>query len=117
MQYINELDVNSKLRYLEKIKKIGGQCPYELLYDKQLTFPPFSQFDITDYLIYKVSFYTKKQFKNYKSLEAYNQFKCKWVHNVRSKAIGGYFVVRGEVCYFSILYLFLKFCSIFMPVH
>lgn len=100
MQYVNELNVDSKLRYLEKIQKIGGQCPYEIHYDMKLTFPPLSHVDITDYLIYRVSSYTKKQFKNYKSLESYNQFKCNWVHNVRSKAVGDYFVIRGDVCNF-----------------
>lgn len=99
MQYIDELDVNAKLRYLDKIKKIGGRCPYQMQYDKQVTFPPVSLVDITEYLIHGVSAYTKQQFRNYKSLESYNQFKCKWVHNVRTKAIGEYSVVLGEVCY------------------
>ena len=53
--------------------------------------------DIVAYLVLQTSFLTTKQFKAYKSLEAYNQFVSGWVKDVWAWSVKGRIVVTGEV--------------------
>ena len=60
-------------------------------------FPPVEASDLVAYLVLQTNFITAKQFKAYKSLEAYNQFVCGWVKDVYSWKIAGQFVTTGRV--------------------
>ena len=61
------LEKNVKSRYLEKISlvRIGANLDPECL-------PPIEATDLLCYLVMDTSFYTKEQFKAFKSMEAYN---------------------------------------------
>ena len=75
-------------RYLEKISIIGGQDPYVIPDVEWSTnpdmFPSLSYIDIVNYLVLGSSpFYSMVEFKNYKSLEAYDRFLSGWVQKVQ----------------------------------
>lgn len=73
-EYVKSLDAHVKLRYLKKISVLGIDpqvVPCEQFSADIL--PPIEATDIVSYLIFETSFYTKEQFKAYKSLEAFNQ--------------------------------------------
>ena len=59
--------------------------------------PPIEQSDLFGYLVPQTSYYTKDQFKNYKSLEAYNQVVSGFVASVSGKIISGKYVVAAKV--------------------
>ena len=73
-EYAASLESHVKLRYLKKISILGvdpgsisneqfhGQCVLQI-----------EQSDLFCCLVLQSSYYTKEQYKNYKSLEAYNQ--------------------------------------------
>ena len=96
--YADNLSNEAKTRYREKIGVIGGLdpfggCPGEPCKE----FPPVEASDLVAYLVLQTNFITAKQFKAYKSLEAYNQFVCGWVKDVYSWKIAGQFVTTGQV--------------------
>ena len=70
-EYCAKLDDNVKRRYVEKIAEIGV---YRVtIPDQQFDtecLPPIEAMDLLSYLVLETSFYTKEQFKAYKSLEA-----------------------------------------------
>ena len=71
--YCKSLDGNVKWRYLEKVAVIAVDpitIPDEHFSSGFL--PPVEATDLLSYLVLETSFYTKQQFKAYKSLEAYN---------------------------------------------
>ena len=51
------------------------------------------------YLVLQTSFLTTKQYKAYKSLEAYNQFVNGWVKDVQAWSKEGGIIVTGRVSY------------------
>ena len=53
--------------------------------------------DLVSYLVLTTSYYTKEQFKAYKSLQAYNQMVSGFVTNVRGRVVKGNYVVLGSV--------------------
>ena len=53
--------------------------------------------DLLSYLVLETSFYTNKQFKAFKSLEAFNQMVSGFVTSVVGKVIAGKYVVRARV--------------------
>ena len=53
--------------------------------------------DLLSYLVLQTSFATVKQFKAHKSMEAYNQFVCGWVKDVKAWNVSGKSVVTGKV--------------------
>ena len=55
------------------------------------------QSDLFSYLVLMTSFYTNDQFRNYKSLEAYNQVVSGFVASVKGKIIAGKHVVVAKV--------------------
>ena len=73
-EYARSLDAHIMRRYLEKISVIGvdpATLPSEQFLPQCL--PPIEETDLLSYLVLDTSFYTKQQFKAYKSLEAFNQ--------------------------------------------
>ena len=53
--------------------------------------------DLLCYLVMDTSFYTKEEFKAFKSMEAYNQMVSVFITSVQSKIICDKFVVVGKV--------------------
>ena len=96
--YAKNLEKNVKSRYLEKISLvridpatlIGANLDPECL-------PPIEATDLLCYLVMDTSFYTKEQFKAFKSMEAYNQMVSGFITSVQGKIICDKFVVVGKV--------------------
>lgn len=87
-KYYQTLSDGMKLRYDEKIKKCGGIDPYTIQ-EKDLSrdrkdFPEITELDIANHMLYSVSPFTKRSFKNFKSTEAYSYFESGFVLNVGS---------------------------------
>ena len=59
--------------------------------------PPIESTDLLCYLVLETSFYTQKQFKAFRSLEAYNQMVSGFVYNVQGHMIASKFVVLAKV--------------------
>ncbi|XP_015762500.1 PREDICTED: probable helicase with zinc finger domain [Acropora digitifera] len=73
-EYAKALDKQVKRRYLEKISVVGVDpvsIPSEQFDPECL--PQIESTDLLGYLVLETSFYTRQQFKAYKSLEAFNQ--------------------------------------------
>ena len=72
--YVRRLESHVKQRYLEKISlvRINPATLIDAELDPQCL-PPIEATDLLCYLVINTSYYTKKQFKAFKSLEAYNQ--------------------------------------------
>ena len=86
--YASSLESHVKVRNLKKIKKIGIDplsIPCEEFDPECL--PPVEQSDLFSYLVLTTSHYTNDQFKNYKSLEAYNPVVSGFVAFVRGKIL------------------------------
>ena len=97
-EYATSLESHVKLRYLQKISVVGIDpinIPCEQFHPECL--PPIEQSDLFGYLVLQTSYYTSDQFKNYKSLEAYNQVVSGFVASVRGKIISGKYVVVAKV--------------------
>ena len=58
--------------------------------------PPVESADILCYLVLETSFYTKEKFKNFRSLEAFNQLVSGFVTSVQGHKICNKFVVLAE---------------------
>ena len=87
-KYATSLESHVKQRYLQKIEKIGVDpvnIPDEELDPECL--PPIEQSDLFSFLVLETSYYTNDQFKNYKSLEAYNQVVSGFVASVKGKLV------------------------------
>ena len=97
--YAENLRKEAKTRYSEKKEVIGGLdpfggCPGEPQCEE---IPPMEARDLVAYLVIQTNFITAKQFKTYKSLEAYNQFVCGWVKDVYLWKKARKFVTAGRV--------------------
>ena len=57
--------------------------------------PPVDACDLVSYLVLQTSFVTAKQFKARKGLEAYNQFVCGWVKEVKTRKVAGKYLTTG----------------------
>ena len=87
--YVKGLGTRVKERYLAKISLIGVE---------PASIPPIEVSDLLGYLVLETSHYTRKEFKAYKSLNAYNQMVSGFVQSVRGKMIcDKYYVVVGKV--------------------
>lgn len=89
--YFYALDLNSRKRYIEKVKLCEGIDPY-VLSTKDLTnelanYPPVQFPDISNYLVLQTSFCMTKQMKAWKSMDSYNFFVCGWVKDVGVKVL------------------------------
>ncbi len=95
--YANKLEPHVKKRYSQKISCVGidpmlipeKTCDSECL-------PPVESVDLLSFLVLETSYYTKKQFKAFRSLEAYNQLVSGFVSSVKGHKIGNHFIVLGE---------------------
>ena len=63
--------------------------------------PSIEATDLVSYLLLETRYYTKQQFKCYKSLEAYNLMVSGFVTSVQDKIIAGKHVVVGKVHHFQ----------------
>lgn len=73
LEYARALDKQGKRRYLETISVVGVDpvsIPCEQFDPECL--PHIEATDLLGYLVLETSFYTRQQFKAYKSLEAFN---------------------------------------------
>ena len=70
--------------YIEKLQLISGLDPFcpSSLGKQSSILSPVDTSDIVLHFVLQTSFATAKQFKAYKSMEAYNQFFCGWVKDV-----------------------------------
>ena len=59
--------------------------------------PPIEATDLLSYLVLETSFYTKQQFKTYKSLEAYNFMVSGFITSIQGCIVSGKHVVAGKV--------------------
>lgn len=99
----SNLSGENKHRYDEKVLKCGGLDPYSIK-SKDLSldpkdFPDISMFDITNYMIHKVSPFTKNFYDNYKGTEAYVFFESGFVLSLGCKRNGKFAIVKGTVSY------------------
>ena len=104
-EYAVKLPENAKRRYQQKTSHVGldpfalfeSQAAASATGAKPGTLPPVDGSDIVSYLVLQTSFVTAKQFKAHKSMEAYNQFVCGWVKDVRSWSAASKCIVTGKV--------------------
>lgn len=100
---MNKLEGDVLDRYLNKIQLCDGLDPFEFfnktyVSDNRLEdAPPIDAFDVSYYLTEGTSFYTGKQFKAHKSLEAYKFFEAGKVHNVVTKFLAEKTIVLAKV--------------------
>ena len=96
--YGESLEGKTKRRYVDKISVIGVD-PFVIPWQKYSPecLPPVEACDILSYLILETSFYTKEQFKNFKSLLAYNQMVSGFVTSVLGHIIRERYVVLAKV--------------------
>ena len=84
--YGKNLESHVRERYLKKISVVGvdpAAIPSEQFSSECL--PPIEVSDLLSYLVLETSYYTNKQFKAFKSLEAYNQMVSGFVASVQGK--------------------------------
>ena len=97
--YAEKLSREAKDRYLDKISTLGGVDPFSgvAIGDVCRTTPSVDACDLVSYLVLKTSFMTATQFQARKGLEAYNQFVCGWVKDVKTKKVSGKYLTCGRV--------------------
>ena len=96
--YVNSLDSVIKARYLKKISCIGVD-PFLISgknYDPECL-PSIESIDLVSYLVLETSYYTKEQFKAFKSLQAYNQMVSGFIQSVEGHLIANKHVILGKV--------------------
>ena len=97
-EYANKLEPKVKKRYLEKISVIG--IDPVLIEGKNFEpdcLPPVESTDLLFYLVLETSYYTKQQFKAFRSLQAYNQMVSGFIASVQGHIIKDNFVVLAKV--------------------
>jgi len=97
-EYAKSLESRVKERYSQKVSIIGVD-PASITAEQfsPECLPPVEISDLLSYLVLETSFYTNKQFKAFKSLEAFNQMLSGFVTSVVGKVITGKYVVRASV--------------------
>lgn len=96
--YANRLENNVKQRYLEKISAIGiDQVLKEGQNFEPDCLPPVESTDLLFYLVLETSFYTKRQFKAFRSLQAYNQMVSGFISSVQGHIINNNFIVFAHM--------------------
>lgn len=97
-EYPKKLENRVKRRYIKKISVIG--IDPATLWNAKLDpecLPSIEATDLPSYLVLDTSFYTAKQFKAFKSLEACNQIVSGFITSVQGKVIAGKYVVLAKV--------------------
>ena len=96
--YGKRLEPHVKCRYLEKIAAIGTDPVFYV--DANLDpecLPPIEAIDVFSYLVLSTSYYTLQQFRNFKSLQAYNQMISGFITSVQGKVFGDNVLITGKV--------------------
>ena len=102
-EYAKNLEGHVKERYApegyaQKISVVGvdpASLPSKRFDLENL--PPIESTDLLSYLVLETSYYTKEQFKAFKSLEAFNQMVSGFVTSVQGIMVSGKFVVQAKV--------------------
>ena len=97
-EYAEKLDGNVKKRYVEKISDVGVD-PL-LIPDHKLDpecLPPIEASDLLSYLVLDTSYYTNKQFKAFRSLQAYNQMVSGFISSVQGTVLQKKYVIVAKV--------------------
>ena len=97
--YAEKLSREAKDRYLDKISTLGGVDPFSgvAIGDVCRTMLSVDACDLVPYLVLKTSFMTATQFQARKGLEAYNQFVCGWVKDVKTRKVSGKYLTCGRI--------------------
>ena len=96
--YDNKLEPKVKKRYLEKISAIG--IDPVLIEGKNFEpdcLPLEESTDLLFYLVSETGYYTKQQFKAFRSLQAYNQMVSGFISSVQGHIVKDNFVVIAKV--------------------
>lgn len=96
--YGESLESHTKRRYVEKIFVIGID-PFIIPQQKYTPecLPPVESCDLLSYLVLETSFYTKEQFKNIRSLLAYNHMVSGVITSVLRQITSDKYVVLARV--------------------
>ena len=97
-EYANSLESHVRKRYIEKISVIGVDplfIPEEKLTTECL--PPVEAADLVSFLVLETSFYTRDQFKNFRSLQAYNQMVSGFITSILGQTFADKYLVVGKV--------------------
>jgi hypothetical protein len=98
--YRDGLDTITKARYVDKLKAIDGEDPYEVEKSEWSTdmtsWPEVTYPDIVNYLVYTQSAYTLAELKAYKSLQAYTYFVGGFVQYIGHKIVNNRSVFLGK---------------------
>ena len=97
--YAKSLESRVRERYSQKISVIRvdpASIPAEQFSPECL--PPVEVLDLLSYLVLETSFYTNKQFKAFKSLEAFNQMVSGFVTSVVTRQSNRWEVCRESKC-------------------
>ena len=96
--YAKKLDGKVRECHVKKILTIGiDPALIEGKHFEPDCLPPVESTDLLCYLVLETSFYTQKQFKAFRSLEAYNQMVSGFVYNVQGHMVASKFVVLAKV--------------------
>ena len=96
--YADSLETSIKKRYIEKISVIGMDPLLSPLQEfTSVCLPPVEACDLLSYFVLETSFYTKDQFKNFRSLLAYNHMVSGFITSVLGQIIQDKFVVLAKV--------------------
>ena len=93
-EYAEKLDGNVKKRYVEEISEVGVDP--RLIPDHKLDpecLPPIEASDLLSYLVLDTSYYTNKQFKAFRSLQAYNQMVSGFISSVQGTVLQKKYVI------------------------
>lgn len=96
--YANKLEPKVKKRYFVKISAIGINPV--LIESKNFTpdcLPPVETTDLLYYLVLETSYYTKQQFKAFRSLQVYSQMVSGFILSVQGHIIKDNFVLLANV--------------------
>lgn len=97
--YARRLEGAAKTRYENKIKIVGNDPFHPVGWSwSDEVLPPLESTDLVNYLVLNTSYYTAKQFKAFKSLEAYNHFVSGWIASVRGCQVDMKYVTLSQVC-------------------
>ena len=96
--YANTLDLHVKKCYLEKISCVGIDPVLipDKTYDPECL-PLVESMDLLSFLVLDTSYYSKDQFKAYRSLQSYNQLVSGFVSSVKGQKVGNKYIVSGKV--------------------
>ena len=90
-----KLDGNVKKRYVEKISEVGVD-PL-LIPDHKLDPECLPPIEASDLLVLDTSYYTNKQFKAFRSLQAYNQMVSGFISSVQGTVLQKKYVIVAKV--------------------